>query len=150
MRSIRVKEIMTAKPFIISPMETVKAAAKHMKKIDCGVLPVGVADKVIGIITDRDITIRVTAEGKDPSTITVQEVMTKELYTCDEKDDIEDAAEKMRKRDVSRLVVTKGKKVTGIITMACLLRSNGHRRKSNKVLHELLRPHPQKKQAAKK
>ena len=150
MRSISVKEIMTAEPFIISPMETVKSAAKHMKKIDCGVLPVGIADKVIGIITDRDITIRVTAEGKDPGTITVQEVMTKKLYTCDEKDDIEDAAGEMRKRDVSRLVVTKGKKVTGIITMACLLRSNGHRRKGNKVLHELLRPQPQKKPAAKK
>jgi CBS domain-containing protein len=150
MKSIKVKEVMTSEPFIIAPTEMVNIAAKHMKKIDCGVLPVGDMDKVVGIITDRDITIRVTAEGKDPSKITVQEIMTKQLYTCDEKDDVEEAAEKMRKHDVSRLVVTKGKKVTGIVSMTCLLRSDGHRRKSDKVLHELLRSSTQKKQAANK
>jgi CBS domain-containing protein len=150
MKTIKVKEIMTEEPFIISPTETVNTAAKHMKKIDCGVLPVGSEDKVIRMITDRDIIIRVIAEGRDPGKITVQEVMTKQLYSCDENDDIQDAAEKMRKHDVSRLLVTKGKKVTGIVNMTCLLRNDGHRGKSDKVLHELLRPIPEKKQVAKK
>ena len=92
------------------------------------------------MITDRDITLRVTAEGKDPAKTQVQDVMTKKVYTCEEDDDIEDVAEKMRKYDVARLVVTKGKKATGIVTMVELLRNTGSLRKGDKVLHELVKP----------
>lgn len=139
MTDIKVKEVMTCEPQIIKPTDSVKEAAKRMKSVDCGVLPVGEsADKVIGMITDRDITLRVTAESKDPAKTQVQEVMTKKVYSCDEEDDIEDAAEDMRKRNVCRLVVTKGKKATGIVTQAELLRACGDLRKGDKVLHELV------------
>lgn len=140
MKSIRVKDIMTPEPLMVSPGMTVREAAKRMREIDCGVLPVGDPNQVLGIITDRDITIRVTAEGRDPAETQVQEVMTRKLYACGEEDDVEDAAEKMRKYDVARLVVTDGKKITGIVTMTCLLRNTGNRHKSGNVLHELLKP----------
>lgn len=139
MKSLKVKKIMTANPFIISPTQTIKEASQQMKKIDCGVLPVGEQDKIIGIITDRDIVLRVVATGLSPDKVTVQEVMTKKVHSCDEDDDIEDAAEQMRKRNVARLIVTHDKKTTGIITMKCLLQGKGKQKKSNKVLHELLR-----------
>lgn len=138
MTDITVKEVMTCEPQIIRPTNSVKVAARRMKGVDCGVLPVGEsADKVIGMITDRDITIRVTAEGKDPAKTQVQEVMTRKVYTCEEDDDIEDAAEDMRKHNVCRLVVTKGKRATGIVTQAELLRARGNREEGEKVLHEL-------------
>ncbi len=139
MKTIKVKDIMTAEPFIVPPTMVVREAAKRMKDIDCGVLPVGEADKIVGMITDRDITIRVTAEGKDPVKTLVQDVMTKKVYSCDENDDIEDAAEKMRKYNVCRLLVNKGKKAIGIVTQAELLRAHGDRRKGDKVLHRLVK-----------
>ncbi len=149
MKHIRVKDIMTPEPFIIPPSMVVKEAAQRMKDIDCGVLPVGTEDKVVGMITDRDITLRVTAEGRDALKTPVQEVMTHAVHYCNENDDIEDAAEEMRKRNVARLVVTNGKKATGIVTMTCLLRAKGDRHKGDKVLHELVKPqHANTKKAA--
>ena len=140
MKTIKVKDIMTPEPLMVQSSMTVRDAAKRMKEIDCGVLPVGDANNVLGMITDRDIILRVTVEGKDPAKTQVQEVMTEKVYACDEDDDIEDAAEKMRKYDVARLVVTKGKKATGIVSMTCLLRAHGDRHKGDKVLHQLVKP----------
>ena len=148
MKSIRVKEIMTTEPCMVQSTRTVKEAAALMKSKNCGILPVGKSDNIIGMLTDRDITIRVVAEGKDPSKTLVGEVMTNSVFFCDEEDDIEDAADIMRDHDVARLVVTDGRKATGIVNMTCLLRAGGHRRKGDKVLHELVKPVHGKKKAA--
>ncbi len=140
MKTITVKDIMTEHPSMVKPTQSVKEAARRMKEIDCGVLPIGTPESVVGIITDRDITLRVTAEGKDPAKTQVQDVMTKQVHTCNEDDDIKKAAEKMRKHEVARLVVTKGKQATGIVTMTCLLRNKDDRHASDDVLHQLLGP----------
>ena len=140
MKVLKVKDVMTADPVMVKPAQSVKAAAQRMKEINCGVLPVGDPHMVVGMITDRDITLRVTAEGKDPSVIQVQEVMTRKVHTCHEDDRIEEAAEKMRKHHLARLVVTCGKQATGIVTMKCLLENKGDRSSSDEVLHELLGP----------
>lgn len=146
MTSITIKESMTSSPIMVNPYRTVKEAASIMKKNDIGILPVGTPEAVIGIITDRDITVRVTAEGKDASKVKVQDAMTKKLIICDENDDIEHAAELMRKHDVSRIMVSKLDKITGIVTIADLLRNKGDRREGDKVLHHLLgRKTPQRK-----
>lgn len=139
MKALKVKDVMTAHPAMIQPTQMVKDAAKRMKQINCGVLPVGDADKVIGMITDRDITLRVTAEGKDPAKTTVQEIMTRQVHRCEEDDGIETAADLMREHDVARLLVTKGKKATGIVTMVELLRAKGDTQQGGRVLHELTR-----------
>lgn len=155
MKSIKARDIMTSNPRMIKPTQTVREAAKIMKEEDFGVLPVGTPEAVIGIITDRDITVRITAEGKDASKTLVQDAMTTKFICCNETDEIECAAELMRHHDVSRVMVTRFDKtanyetVTGIITMADLLRNKGDLHKSDKVLHELLRPaRAQKKKAA--
>lgn len=142
MKSTRIKDVMTAHPFTISPEKTVKEAAELMKEIDCGVLPVGELDKVVGMITDRDITLRVTAEAKDPVKTLVKEVMSHRVYGCEESDTLEDAADEMRKHDVSRLLVTKGKKATGIVSIVGLLRNKGDIRQSTRVLNVLLKSRP--------
>jgi len=140
MSQIKVEDIMTHDPFIISPEKTVETAAKLMKEINCGILPVGThPEKIVGIITDRDIMLRVTAEGKDASQTLIQDVMTKEVYGCDAEADIESAAKQMREYNVCRLVVTReNKRITGIVTLGELLRNDGIVQVSDKVLHELL------------
>mgnify|MGYP001561123166 CR=1 FL=1 len=135
--SIKVKDIMTVEPFIAKPTTTIQDAARHMKAIDCGVIPIGDSGEVVGIITDRDIAMRVVAEGKDPSKIHVDEVMTKKVYSCDEEDKIEDAAKKMREHNVVRLVVTKGGKVTGIVNAAELLHNRDDILRSDKMLRDI-------------
>jgi CBS domain-containing protein len=134
MSAFKVKDIMTESPFMAEPEESIRDVAKRMREVDCGVLPVGSPEEVVGIITDRDIVLRVVAEGKDPAKTHVRDVMTKRVHCCEENDSLCDAAEEMRKRDVARLVVTRGKKATGIITMRGLLESRGDLAQSQEVL----------------
>ena len=150
MKTLKVKDIMTPDPLMVKPSLSVKEAAKRMKDIDCGVLPVGDPNRVVGIITDRDITLRVTAEGRDPEKVLVEEVMTKKVHSCDEDADIEEAAEAMREHGVARLVVTHGKKTTGIVTMVCLLRNKGDQHKGDRVLHALIKSQGGKSAAKRK
>ena len=139
MQQIKVIDIMNHSPLIISPEKTVKDAAKLMKEANCGVLPVGThPEKIVGIITDRDITLRVTAEGKNASHTLVQDVMTREVQTCDGESNIEDAAEQMSEHNIRRLIVITKNRATGIVTLAELLRNQGNWRISDKVLHNLL------------
>ncbi len=138
MKTIKIKDVMTVEPFFVKPNQSVLEAAKLMRVVECGVLPVGSDEKVVGIITDRDIVVRVVSEDKNLETTNVQDVMTKKVYSCDENDDIEHAAEIMHDHNVSRLLVMKGKKVSGIISTACLLRNKGNIEQSSKVLHGLL------------
>ena len=85
MKNTKVKELMTAHPTLIDPEATLQEAAKQMKQINCGVLPVGTADKLEGVITDRDITIRAVSEGRDPTQARVSEYMSDRVYTCNEQ-----------------------------------------------------------------
>ena len=146
MQTIKVKDVMSKNPVMVKPSQTVREAAAMMRDNDCGVLPVGDPKAVIGVLTDRDITVRVTAEGKDASKLRVEDVMTHKFITCNENDDIEHAAELMRKHDVSRVMVSNFDTVTGIATLADLIRNRGDRLKSEQVLNTLLRPYekPQK------
>jgi len=85
---------MTSEVRIVSPDQTIKEAAKIMADIDAGVLPVGENDRLVGIITDRDIAIRGVAEGKGPDA-KVREIMSKEVKYCFEDEDIDDVLENM-------------------------------------------------------
>jgi CBS domain-containing protein len=142
MSEITVGDIMKCDPYIISPDKTVKAAAQLMKEIDSGILPVGThPEKIVGIITDRDIVLRVTAEGKYASEVLIQDAMTPKVYSCTTETALEDAANLMCTYGVRRLVVTKQNRITGIITLIELLRNEGKVRLSDKVLHALLGIH---------
>ena len=139
MQEIKVIDIMRHGPLIISPEKTITDAAKLMKEIDSGVLLVGThPEKIVGIITDRDITLRVTAEDRDASATLVEDAMTKELQTCDGEANVQDAAEQMYDHNIRRLVVITKNRAAGIVTLAELLRNQGNFRISEKVLHSLL------------
>ena len=123
----QVKELMTSHPEMISPAATLDQAAKKMKAVKCGALPVGTENKLKGIITDRDIVIRALAEGKNPATEKVGDYMSDPVFACNEKDTLEDAAEKMQQHKVSRLVVRNHEgKVTGILSFGSILKNDAN------------------------
>jgi CBS domain-containing protein len=125
MKTKRVKDVMTANPFVISPDSTLCEAAQKMKEIDCGILPVGTIDNVIGMISDRDIVIRGLAQNNNCNDLTVDEIMTNDVFSCDENDDLVDAADTMFENKIGRLIVTgKDKKVSGILSFGGIVRKS--------------------------
>jgi CBS domain-containing protein len=102
---VQIREIMTRNPVVTRPDATLREAAQTMRELDSGVLPIGEGDRLLGIVTDRDITIRAAAEGKDPNATQVREVMSSEVVSCFEDEDERAAAAKMAEHQLRRLVV---------------------------------------------
>jgi CBS domain-containing protein len=108
---------MTAQVISAKPTDTVEDVARMMSEIDSGAIPVVDDDVVVGMITDRDIVIRVVAERKDGFT-PVSEVMTEGVESCLEDDDIAEAAGRMAELQMRRLVVFNGQgKLSGVISL---------------------------------
>lgn len=119
---MKVSELMSRDVELVSPGDSVQDAARRMKDGDVGALPVGDADKLIGMITDRDIAIRVVAEGRGGDT-PVSEAMTADLVAAREDDSVEDAADQMADAQVRRLPVVGGDgQLVGIISLADIAR----------------------------
>jgi CBS domain-containing protein len=104
---MKLSSIMTGGIETIAPQATLAEAAKKMASQDIGSLPVCAEErKVVGIITDRDITVRAVARGMDPNRTRVEEVMTRDVLSCSSEADVESACQLMEKRQVRRLLVT--------------------------------------------
>jgi len=114
---MQVNEAMSSDVKIASPDQSIRDAAKMMAELDAGVLPVGENDKLVGMITDRDIAVRAVAAGKPPTT-KVREVMSSEVKYCFEDDDLDDVAENMADIKVRRLpVLNREKRLVGIVSL---------------------------------
>ena len=111
-----VKDAMTSDPCTIDSGKDVAYAAKMMKDENVGVAPIVEGDKLVGVLTDRDIAIKVVAEGKDPKATTVREVASTNLVTVDPQQDLDEALSLMATHQVRRLPVVEGDgKVVGIL-----------------------------------
>ena len=119
---MQVKEVMTSGVECIRPDATIAAAAQKMKDLDVGALPVcGDDDRLKGIVTDRDITIRATATCCDPGGTCVQDVMTPSILYVFEDQDVTEAARLMKENQVRRLVVLhRDKRLAGIVSLGDL------------------------------
>jgi CBS domain-containing protein len=118
---MQIREIMTREPVVIGPDMVLKEAAERMRDLDSGVLPVGQEDRVVGMLTDRDITIRATAAGKDPNQTRVEAVMTPDVVSCYEDEDARDAARKMEEHQLRRLIVlNRDERLVGILSLGDL------------------------------
>lgn len=116
---MKVSELMTKNPATAMPTSGLSEVAKMMRDCDCGAIPVVENDKVVGVITDRDITIRVVAENKNVQDVKVSDVMSKQVYTAKENDDVRDVANQMEKHKVRRVpVVDDQGKCIGIVSQA--------------------------------
>jgi len=101
-----VKEIMTRNVECVRPDDTLQAAARKMRELDVGPLPVcGGDDRLAGIVTDRDITVRATAEGRDPTRTTVREAMTPDVVYVFDDQDVRDAADTMATHQIRRVLL---------------------------------------------
>lgn len=125
---MKISELMKTNPQCITADCTLAEAARMMRDINTGVLPVVEGSKneksnrPIGVLTDRDITIRATAEGKDPEQCRVEDAFTRDTVFCYSEDTISNAFEKMIANDVGRLLVkSRGEELCGIISMADIL-----------------------------
>lgn len=113
-----VKDVMTKDLEIISPGDTLKAAAEKMRELSVGPLPVCDGDNLKGIITDRDIVVRAVAMGKDPNNTRVMDAMTDDVEYVFENDSIDVAAKKMREEKIRRvLVINQDKRLVGIVAL---------------------------------
>lgn len=118
-----VKDVMCDFPQFIPPETTLREAAERMRDYDFGFLPVGENDRLIGMVTDRDIAIRAIADGLDPNTTTVRDIMSQAVLYCWEGDSIEDAADSMEDNQVRRLIVLdENKRMTGILSIGDIAR----------------------------
>lgn len=118
-----VREAMTRDVCTVSPDQSIQEAARLMLKIDAGALPVGENDRLVGMVTDRDIAVRGVAGGKPPTT-SVREVMSRAIRYCFEDDDINRVSRNMADQQVRRLpVVDRDKRLVGILALADLATS---------------------------
>jgi CBS domain-containing protein len=102
---------------IAAPAQTIRDAARMMRNIDAGFIPVGENDRLVGMITDRDIAVRGIADGKGPDT-TIRDVMSKEVLYCYDDDDVDDVSDQMAELQVRRMpVLNREKRLVGIISL---------------------------------
>jgi CBS domain-containing protein len=113
-----VSEIMTRDVRTISPQETIQRAAQMMDELNVGIVPVCDGEKLVGMITDRDITVRATSVGSAPDQTRVEEVMTADVRWCFDDQSIDEVMEQMADVQIRRVpVVNHDKKLVGIVAL---------------------------------
>ena len=137
----KVKEIMTSSVDIISPRATTADAARKMKDLDVGAIPVCDGETLIGMITDRDLVLRVMAIGRDPVQALVSDAMTPGVVYCYEDEEAEAAAELMAEKQIRRLpILTRDKRLVGIVSLGDLVVEALDTRTSGVVVHDVSDP----------
>ena len=115
----KISDVMTPNPRAIEPSTPVADAARLMRDEDVGPLPIVEGDRVVGILTDRDIVLRTIAEGKDPQSVSAGEIASKQLVTIDPDQSLDEAAQLMAKHQVRRLpVCEEDGRLVGIVAQA--------------------------------
>jgi CBS domain-containing protein len=118
---MKIQDIMSKDVQIVSPETLLHDVAKKMQERDCGSILVGKDDKLLGVITDRDIALRCVALSRDPVKTTAEQAMTKEILYCRDTDEMETVALDMTRNKVRRLpVLDKDKRLVGIVSLGDL------------------------------
>lgn len=138
---MQLKEIMTREPEVVSPQDSLKEAAHKMKDLNVGVMPVCDGKRVVGMLTDRDITVRATAEGRDPNSTRVEEAMTPEpVYAFEDQDDRE-AARMMERNQIRRLIVVDHEKhLAGVVSLGDLAVKAGNDELTGEATEQISKP----------
>jgi CBS domain-containing protein len=125
MAAKKVRDVMTAGVELIGPDATLVDAAARMAETDVGILPVGENDRLVGVVTDRDLVVRGIAQGVDPEETTIREVMTEKVLYCFDDQEPSEAASDMAKQQIRRLpVVDRKKKLIGMVSLADIARKD--------------------------
>jgi CBS domain-containing protein len=119
----RVRDVMTPGPETIQADRPAAEAAKLMKEADAGMIPVMNNGNILGTVTDRDIVVRLVAEGRDPQSTPVYEIASTEIVTIEPDRDLDEALELMAKHKVRRLPVVENGRLVGILAQADVART---------------------------
>jgi CBS domain-containing protein len=138
---MQLKDVMTSNVEVVHPNAVLQDAAKKMRDLDVGSLPVCDGQRLVGTLTDRDITIRAIAEGRDPKATSVREAMTPQIIYCFEDQPIEEAAKLMKERQIRRLpVISRDKRLVGIVSLGDLAVDTDNARMAGQTLTEISEP----------
>lgn len=118
-----IRDVMTSNPTSCEPTTSVVDAAKVMAQEDVGPVPVVEGGRVVGIVTDRDLVVRVIAEGRDPNSTTLGEVVSSDLVTVQPDTQLTEALQLMAQNQVRRLPVVEGDQLVGIVAQADVARA---------------------------
>ena len=123
---MQVHDIMSANVHLANPNMSIRDAARQMRAENIGALPVGENDRLIGMVTDRDIVMRAVAEDRSAGNTTVREVMSGGICYCYEDDDVSEAASVMSEHQIRRLpVLNRDKRLVGVVALADLRKADG-------------------------
>jgi CBS domain-containing protein len=138
---MQVKDIMTPHVEVIRPNTTLIEAAAKMSQLGVGLLPVCEGQRVVGMITDRDITLRATAKGSDPHITRVHEVMSPEVLYCLADQDVETAAQMMEMHQIRRLpVLDHNRQLVGIVSLGDLAVETRDQQRAGETLERVSEP----------
>jgi len=135
---MQAKDIMSTHVELISPETAIRDVAQKMKASEVGFLPVGENDRLVGTITDRDIVLRVVAEGKDVEECKTRDVMTNEVFWCYDDQDADEVAEYMADMEIRRvLILNRSKRLVGVVSIGDLAKIGGEQEKTGDTLREI-------------
>ena len=135
---MKVQQIMSKSVHCVEPTTPIAKAAEKMRDLDIGFLAICENGRLIGTVTDRDITIRSVAQGRDPRLAPVQEIMSPSVFYCYEEDDIEHVAQYMQEKEVRRmLILNRQKNLVGIVSIGDIARASGEKQLAGETLGEI-------------
>lgn len=134
-----IRDVMSSNPCAIDADKPVAHAAKMMRQEDVGLAPVVEGDRLVGTLTDRDIVLRVVAEGKDPQTVTAREVASTDLVTIDPQQDLEEALRLMASKQVRRLPVVEEGLLVGVLAQADIARA-AEEQQTGRLVEDISQP----------
>jgi CBS domain-containing protein len=138
---MQIKDVMTREVEVIHPDATLEEAAAKMDALNVGSLPVCDGDRVLGVITDRDITVRATAVGGDPTMARTRDAMTAQVIYGFEDQDVTDAARLMNENQIRRLIVlNRNKRLVGIVALGDLAVDTGDEQLAGATLKQVSEP----------
>jgi CBS domain-containing protein len=138
---MKIKEIQTREPQVISPEAMICEAAQKMSEHDIGMLPVCDGQRLVGAITDRDLVIRGLAKGYDPLNTKVKDVMTHRICYCFEEDSLEEVARVMEEKQIRRMpILNSNKRLVGIVSLGDMAVRSQNRDLTEEVLEHVSQP----------
>ena len=139
---MKVADVMTRAVEPVDPTATVQQAAMRMAELDIGALLVGTAERLEGMLTDRDILLRVIVDGRHPAETIVRDVMSSSVYACRPDDTVESAFAEMRERQVRRMpVLDEAGRLLGIVTLGDLSKAISGPEQVQEALRDISEPH---------
>ena len=135
---MKIREIMNQKVEHADPTLPISKAAEKMRDLDIGFLPICENDKLIGTVTDRDITTKSVAQGRDPRLAPVSEIMRPEVFYCYDDQDVDEVARYMQEKEVRRMVIlNRDKNLIGVVSLGDIAKLSVEREVAGETLGKI-------------